>query len=163
MIYGDWIGRWGAAFTDDEALVDAINGRRYTYGLLSAEVNRMARFLADRLGIVKGHRVACLSLNRPEYIILFLALSRLGAILVPLNFRLAKGEFVYFLEDAAPEAIFSIANISRLYRRSKAIFGYLTMSAWTMITPWGWPCPVSGTTLPIANRLTRISRPLIHS
>lgn len=106
MIYGDWIGRWGAASPDREALVDTIEGRRYTYGELSGEVNRMARFLAGRLGIAKGDRVACLSLNRAEYITLFLALGRLGAILVPLNFRLARGEFVYFLEDAAPEAIF---------------------------------------------------------
>jgi fatty-acyl-CoA synthase len=106
MIYGDWIGRWGVASPNHEALVDTIEGRRYTYAELSAEVNRMGHFLADGLGIVKGDRVACLSLNRAAYVTLFLALSRLGAILVPLNFRLAKGEFVYFLEDAAPTAIF---------------------------------------------------------
>ena len=106
MIYGDCIGRWGRAFPDKEALVDAIKGRRYTYGALSGEVNRMAHFLKGELDIRKGDRVACLSFNRMEYITLFLALSRLGAVLVPLNFRLAKGEFVYFLEDAAPKAIF---------------------------------------------------------
>ncbi len=106
MIYGDCVGRWGRSFPDKTALVDAITGRRYTYGALSLEVNRMAHFLAGELDIRKGDRVACLSLNRLEYITLFLALSRLGAILVPLNFRLAKGEFIYFLEDAAPRAIF---------------------------------------------------------
>ena len=106
MIYGDWIGRWGRAYPDKEALVDVIEGRRYTYGELSAEINRMAHFLGGDLGIEKGDRVTCLSLNRTEYIILFLALSRLGAILVPLNFRLARDEFVYFLEDAAPRAMF---------------------------------------------------------
>ena len=106
MIYGDCIGRWGLSFPEREALVDVIENRRYTYGELSEEVNRMANFLNDELGVVKGDRVACLSLNRAEYIKLFLALSRIGAIMVPLNYRLARGEFVYYLEDSAPRAIF---------------------------------------------------------
>ena len=106
MIYGDFIGRWGRAFPETEALVDVITNKRYTYGTLNQESLRMAHFLQKRLGVVKGDRVACLSFNRREYIFLFLALSRLGAILVPLNFRLAKGEFVYFLEDSTPKAIF---------------------------------------------------------
>ena len=50
MIYGDWIGRWGRAYPDKEALVDAIEGRRYTYGELSAEINRMASFLSGGTG-----------------------------------------------------------------------------------------------------------------
>jgi len=106
MIYGDCIGLWGRAFPQKAALVDAIVNRRYTYGELSGEANRMAHFLNGKLGIRKGDRVACLSFNRMEYITLFIALSRLGAVLVPLNFRLARGELVYFLEDAAPRAIF---------------------------------------------------------
>ena len=106
MLYGDWIGRWGRSFPDKEALVDVIENRRYTYGQLAAEVNRMANFLQLELDIACGDRVACLSFNRVEYIKLFLALSRLGAILVPLNFRLAAAEFIYFLEDATPNAIF---------------------------------------------------------
>lgn len=105
MTCGGWIERWGRAFPDKEALVDAIKDRRYTYGALLGEVNRMTHFLYGELDIRKGDRVACLSLNRWEYITLFLALSRLGAVLVPLNFRLAEGELVYFLEDAAPKAI----------------------------------------------------------
>jgi fatty-acyl-CoA synthase len=106
MIYGDWIGRWGRAYPHEEALVDIIGGRHYTYGQLSDDIHRMAYFLSQELGIGRGDRVACLSFNRAEYIILFFALGRLGGILVPLNFRLAPAEFVYFLEDAAPKAIF---------------------------------------------------------
>ena len=106
MIYGDWIGRWGRAFPEKEALVDVIRGRRYTYRQLADDIHKMANFLSRELGVTKGDRVACLSLNRAEYIALFFALSRLGAILVPLNFRLAPAEFVYYLEDAAPKAVF---------------------------------------------------------
>ena len=106
MIYGDWIGRWGRSFPEKEALVDVIDARRYTYGELADDVHRMANFLSTELDIKQGDRVAVLSFNRAEYIKLFLASSRLGAILVPLNFRLAPAEFIYYLEDAAPKAIF---------------------------------------------------------
>ena len=106
MLYGDWIGRWGRSFPQTEALVDVIENRRYTYGQLADDVNRMANYLQGELGIGFGDRVACLAFNRAEYIKLFLALGRLGAILVPLNFRLAPAEFIYFLEDATPKAIF---------------------------------------------------------
>ena len=110
MLYGDWIGRWGRAYPEKEALVDVIRGRRYTYGQLADDIHRMANFLSFELGVVQGDRVACLSSNRTEYITLFFALGRLGAILVPLNFRLAPAEFVYYLEDAATKAIFFDQN-----------------------------------------------------
>jgi len=106
MLYGDWIGRWGKSFPEKEALVDVIDGRRYTYGQLADDVHRMANFLRSELGIRHGDRVAILSFNRVEYIKLFFAGSRLGAILVPLNFRLAQEEFVYYLEDSSPKALF---------------------------------------------------------
>jgi len=106
MMYGDWIGRWGRAFPEKEALVDAIHNQRYTYGRLADDIYRLANFLKDRLDIRRGDRVACLALNRAAIIKLFFALSRLGAILVPLNFRLASAEYTYYLEDATPKAIF---------------------------------------------------------
>ena len=106
MIHGDCIERWGRGFPQQAALVDVAKDRRYTYGALLGEVNRMVHFLYGELGIKKGDRVACLSLNRSEYVILFFALSRLGAVLVPLNYRLAKNELLYFLEDAAPKSVF---------------------------------------------------------
>lgn len=106
MIHGDWIGRWGRSFPEKEALVDVITGRRYTYGELAEEVYVLAHFLAAQLGIGPGDRIAVLSFNRYEIIKLFFAASRLGAILVPLNFRLAPNEFVYYLEDSLPKALF---------------------------------------------------------
>ena len=106
MLYGDWIGRWGTSAPHKEALVDTIQNRRYTYGQLSREVNRMAHFLRSQLDLKPGDRVAVMSFNRAEYLILFFAASRVGAVLVPLNIRLAPNEFLYYLEDAAPSAFF---------------------------------------------------------
>ena len=118
MLHGDWIGRWGRSYPQKDALLDVINNRRYSYGELADDVHRMANFLATELEIGQGDRVAALSFNRVEYIKLFLALSRLGAILVPLNFRLAPAEFIYYLEDAAPRAIF----FDRAHQESVADF-----------------------------------------
>jgi fatty-acyl-CoA synthase len=106
MLYGDWIGRWGRSLPQAEALVDVSRNRRYTYGEMKDDVHRMANFLISDLDLRKGDRVAVLALNRAEYITLFLAASRIGAILVPLNFRLAVNEFIYYLEDSAPRAFF---------------------------------------------------------
>ena len=106
MLYGDWIGRWGNSFPEVEALVDITRNQRLTYGELNRQVNRLAHFLSARLGIAKGDRVAVLAYNRADYLALFFAASRLGAILVPLNFRLALDEFLYYFEDAFPRACF---------------------------------------------------------
>jgi fatty-acyl-CoA synthase len=106
MLYGDWIGRWGKSHPRSEALVDVPRNRRYTYGELRDDVHRTAHLLQSGLNIRKGDRVAVLALNRAEYITLFFAVSRLGAILVPLNFRLAVDELLYYLKDSAPRAFF---------------------------------------------------------
>ena len=110
MIYGDWAGRWGRSFPENEALVDVINGRRFSYGRFAGDVHRLAVYLSDELGLAKGDRVCCLSFNRTEYLTLFFALGRIGAILVPLNFRLAAGEYVYFLEDTRARVLFFDRN-----------------------------------------------------
>jgi len=119
MLYGDWIGRWGESCPEREALVDTIANRRYTYGQLAKDVYRMVHFL-DSLGVRKGDRVAVLSFNRVEYLTLFFAASRLGAILVPLNTRLAPGEFVYYLEDSAPRALFFGEDHQSVVERMKS-------------------------------------------
>lgn len=105
MIHGDMIGRLGRARPNCEALVDVVGGRRYTYAQMSAQVNRMAHFLSE-LGIAKGDRVAVLAFNRADYIFLFFGLSRLGAMMVPLNTRQTPAELVYNLTDSAPKAFF---------------------------------------------------------
>ena len=106
MLYGDWIGRWAKACPHREALVDVAADRRYTYRELAVEVNRAANYLQREPGIGKGDRVVVLARNRSETIVLFFAASRLGAILVPLNFRMPPKELVYFVEDARPAAFF---------------------------------------------------------
>ena len=56
-------------------------------------------------GVSRGDRVAILSLNRPDYLVLLYACARLGAMLVPLNWRLAVAEQLFILSDAAVKVL----------------------------------------------------------
>jgi fatty-acyl-CoA synthase len=58
------------------------------------------------LDIARGDRVAWLGYNSPEMLVLLFALARLGAILVPLNWRLTAAEHRAILADCAPKCIF---------------------------------------------------------
>jgi fatty-acyl-CoA synthase len=74
------------------------------YGALAERVRRAAARLAS-LGVGPGDRVAILSLNRPEYLVALFACARLGAMLLPLNWRLAPAELAWIAGDAQPRAL----------------------------------------------------------
>src|SRR5262249_55211082 len=67
----------------------------------AARIEQAACALKSELGVNRGDRVAILSLNRPDYLVLLYACARLGAMLVPLNWRLAVAEQSFILSDAA--------------------------------------------------------------
>jgi fatty-acyl-CoA synthase len=80
-------------------------GETLTYAAFNARIIQTARALKSELGVKKGGRVAILSLNRPDYLVLLYACARLGAILVPLNWRLAVAEQLFILSDAAAKVL----------------------------------------------------------
>src|SRR6185503_15656713 len=71
----------------------------------AARIAAAARALKSQLGVARGDRVAILSLNHPDYLVLLYACARLGAMLVPLNWRLAVPEQVFILTDASVKAL----------------------------------------------------------
>ncbi|MDZ7882558.1 MAG: long-chain-fatty-acid--CoA ligase [Mycobacterium sp.] len=84
------------------ALVDP--RRRTTFGELNERVTRLASALAAR-GVRSGDRVAVLGLNSIELVESWLAAQRLGAVAVPVNFRLSGEEIAYVLADSGAAAI----------------------------------------------------------
>ena len=74
---------------EKEALV--VGDVRRTYKELNLRSNRLAHAM-KRLGISPGDRVAVLALNEPEYFELYFGLGKIGAIMVPINHRLAPAE-----------------------------------------------------------------------
>src|SRR3982074_667817 len=93
-----------AAFTPDKTAI-RFAGRTLTYAAFAARIAAAARALKSQLGIGRGDRVAILSTNHPDYLVLLYACARLGAVLVPLNWRLAVPEQVFILTDASVKAL----------------------------------------------------------
>ena len=79
-------------------------GRTYTFGEIDDRASRMARALAAR-GLAPGHRLAVYLPNRLDYIDLYLAVTRLGAIFVPVNILYRGREIAHILTDAEPLAL----------------------------------------------------------
>ncbi|HUS16715.1 MAG TPA: long-chain fatty acid--CoA ligase [Chloroflexia bacterium] len=102
MISGDWLAKRAQLSPDKVALVDTLHdGRLITYHDWNAAANRTAHFLAAH-GVRRGDRVAVLAMNCVEYLDLWFACGKLGAILQPLNWRLTPYELVALVDDATP-------------------------------------------------------------
>jgi malonyl-CoA/methylmalonyl-CoA synthetase len=76
----------------------------YTFGDLDARASRLAGLLSAR-GFCAGDRLAVYLENRVEFIDLFLACTRLGVILVPINILYRDREASHIVSDAEPKAI----------------------------------------------------------
>lgn len=103
MDLSDLIAR-NAAFTPNKAAL-RFEGDTLTYAALDARIAALARALKTEYGVARGDRVAILSLNRPDYLVALYACARLGAMLVPLNWRLAVAEQLFILADAAVKVL----------------------------------------------------------
>ena len=93
-----------AAFAPDKPAL-RFEGETWSYGAFASRIEQAAAALKSELGVGKGDRVAILSLNRPDYLVLLYACARLGAILVPINWRLAVAEQLFILSDAAAKVL----------------------------------------------------------
>lgn len=100
--YGAWFAMRAARSGNRIALT--FEGRDWTFAQLLDEVDRFAAALRDR-GVRFGDRVAYTGENHPAFFIAMLASYRLGAIFVPINFRLSGGEMEYILNDSAAAAV----------------------------------------------------------
>jgi len=96
-----------AAAAPDQAAIEHPGGL-LTYAALARRVAAAAQGLAG-IGVVHGDRVAVLAYNHPDTLVLLLACARLGAMLMPLNWRLAAAELAWIVGDASPRAIFADA------------------------------------------------------
>lgn len=87
-----------------EALVDTGSGERYTYAQVNTRINRTAHMLMG-LGVKPGDRVALLLMNGAPFYEAYLACAKLGAVIVPVNWRLVPDELAYILDDAGAETL----------------------------------------------------------
>jgi fatty-acyl-CoA synthase len=97
------IARWltdRARNTPQRVAID-YDGRLITYAELAAGADAFAGAFAES-GLARGDRVATLTGNSPEHVMVLFACARLGLMLLPLSWRLTAPELQYQLDDAEP-------------------------------------------------------------
>ena len=107
----DQIERHAHQIPDRPALV--FRGATTTWAGLRQRIRALAGALA-RGGVGQGDRVAVLMSNRPEFIEAVLAANLLGAIAVPVNFRLSADEVAFILGDSGAVALAVDADLAPL-------------------------------------------------
>jgi fatty-acyl-CoA synthase len=105
MDLSQWIERHADFQPDRPALL--FEGNTITYADFDRRIRRLAAMLKHGLGVGRGDRVAHLGYNSPELLDLVFACARLGAMVVPLNWRLAAPEHLYILQNAAVSVVFA--------------------------------------------------------
>lgn len=105
MIELDWLKQWARYAPASIAFKDSESQVEYSYAATYYLSCRLASFLKERFDVQRGQRVACIATNEFEYLPLFFALQRIGAILVPVNFRLTGREIAHIIQDSGAEMI----------------------------------------------------------
>ncbi|WP_322753570.1 fatty acyl-CoA synthetase [Frankia sp. Cas3] len=117
---GDLLRRTALRYPDKTALV--AGDFRETYAQLNATVNATAHALSDR-GVVKGDRIALLSHNCREFVVVYLALAKLGAILVPVNFMLTAEEIAFILDHCEVSGLVTEDALAPIAERALTVAG----------------------------------------
>jgi acyl-CoA synthetase (AMP-forming)/AMP-acid ligase II len=86
-----------------------LGNHRITYGEAAEQINQLANAFSST-GIENGDRVAVLSKNSIEYVLLYYAASKVGVVPVPLNYRLASPEWAYIINDSGAKMLIASAE-----------------------------------------------------
>jgi fatty-acyl-CoA synthase len=86
------------------AVIDSDTNESWTYEQLQHRVAKMGNYFQMH-DVQKGDRVAVLAPNHISYFDFFFAAMKIGAIFVPLNWRLSEEELKYLIQDAEPKII----------------------------------------------------------
>ena len=87
-----------------EAYVESDGSLRLTYSELNQRCNQLANAFTGA-GIVTGERVGLLLMNSSEFMESFYALAKIGAVVVPLNWRLVADELEFILKDSGTQRL----------------------------------------------------------
>ena len=101
----DFLERRAAVGPDRITMEDLVTGKKVTYGEFHHRAGRAAALLTE-LGVAEDDTVAILCRNRIEFFELLFACARLGAILVPLNWRMPGAELKPLMSDCGARILF---------------------------------------------------------
>jgi len=99
-----------ALFVDDEKI---------SYAEILSKADQLASFLAEK-GVQENDKVALFLRNSPEFVYTIFAISKLGAVLVPINTFLKEDELSYILEDSGVSVLIASAIHDKVVNHSTA-------------------------------------------
>ncbi len=102
--YYDWTAYHARIRPNKKAIVDLDTGLATTYGELDDRAARLASYLQANK-VKRGARVATLMQNRPQFFEIEFGCAKIGAICLPLNWRLTVSELEYILNDSTPDVL----------------------------------------------------------
>ena len=153
---GDWISKWSHLQPHKRAII--AEDRPLTYQEVNLRVNQLCHFLL-RLGVQKGDRVSVLLYNCHPYLEIFFALSKIGAILVPLNWRLAGPELEFIIKDSGSNVLIFDPEFTEVVTSLRS---NLTLSHGHYISV-GSPCPEAADFRRLAGKVKERSEELLAS
>jgi acyl-CoA synthetase (AMP-forming)/AMP-acid ligase II len=114
----DVIHRNAVIYKNKDAWFEEDDGRTLSFSEMKEKVDRLACGL-QRAGIKKGDRIGVLGKNSLEYFILYGAAAALGAIVLPINWRLSPAEVEFNLKDCEPRMLFADPEYQDLIKGMK--------------------------------------------
>ena len=131
---GNWIRKWSFLQPHKKALI--FEDHTFTYQEVNLRTNQLSNFLLD-IGVQKGDRISVLLYNCNQYVEIFFALSKIGAILVPLNWRLAGPELEFLIKDSGSRMLIFDTEFEEVIASIRLL---LNISPENYLTV-GDPCP----------------------
>jgi fatty-acyl-CoA synthase len=138
LLVDDFIRRPSRLYADKIAVIDG--DRRFTYREYRERCNRLANALLA-LGVRKGDRVCILSPNSHFFLESFFGTSQIGAILVPLNYRLTHEDHEYIIGHAGVKVVLvdrEYAKVVDAIRPKLATVEHWIVAKYDGETPAGW-------------------------
>ncbi len=93
------------AICPDRELI-VFDEKRFTFSDTYDRINRLGNYLLE-LGVKKGDRIGMLQVNCNQYVEIYFACAKIGAVFVPLNFRAKVEELGYMLDNASARVLFT--------------------------------------------------------
>ncbi len=123
MNYGYYAVINSEKFPNKECLIERSyekNSRRsLTWREFNTEINRFSNYLKDKVGIKKGDYVIHFQKDTLEWIITYFAICKLGAVVVPLNFRFVEADVKYSADVCSPTTIIYSSDFADIVKNVK--------------------------------------------
>lgn len=109
---------------DPAACAMIFDGTRISYGAMNEQVNRFAHWLIDEAGVRPGDRVAYLLPNCPVLMEVYYAVQKIGAVTVPLNFKLIGREIGYLVNASGARVLVAAEQFAPLVKEAEGEFDH---------------------------------------